>query len=234
MWRELVKMYSMIDAQEFKPIDLIIIKKRLSDINKVIEKSDSIEHLRNVRKQYHDEILEMSRLFSNITLAYRKNKLKNELKKHISEFHKINEKERKKIVKRYSYLTTMNGPIFSENTISRLFIEDFMSRIEKRKLELFFKGMEKGKRIIVDKENTVIIHKNKASVIPTRFMSSILDLLYITKNIKISEVPVVLDIKKGQKKLKVTINERIVNNNTICSKERNIYIDIPKNLQRCL
>jgi len=40
MWRELVRMYSMIDTPEFQPIDLIIIKKRLSDIDKSIENTD--------------------------------------------------------------------------------------------------------------------------------------------------------------------------------------------------
>ncbi|MCD6279750.1 hypothetical protein J7J26_03190 [Candidatus Micrarchaeota archaeon] len=228
MWRELVRMYSMIDTPEFQPIDLIIIKKRLSDIDKSIENTDSLNHLREIKNQYQNEILEMSKSFSHTTQIYRNNKLKNELKKYISEFHRIKDEDRERIVNRYRYLTSMNKPIFSENTTSKIFLEDFISRIEQRKLRLFLKDMEDGKRIMIDKKNVVIINNDNASVIPTAFILSTIDALGMTKYINISEVPIILDVKKKKDKLKVTIKERLIENNTIRSREKNIYFNIPK------
>ena len=228
MWRELVRMYSMIDTPEFQPIDLIIIKKRLSDIDKSIENTDSLNHLREIKNQYQNEILEMSKSFSHTTQIYRNNKLKNELKKFISEFHRIKDEDRERIVNRYRYLISTNKPIFSENTTSKIFLEDFISRIEQRKLRLFLKDMEDGKRIMIDKKNVVIINNDNASVIPTAFILSTIDALGMTKYINISEVPIILDVKKKKDKLKVTIKERLIENNTIRSREKNIYFDIPK------
>ena len=228
MWRELVRMYSMIDTPEFQPIDLIIIKKRLSDIDKSIENTDSLNHLREIKNQYQNEILEMSKSFSHTTQIYRNNKLKNELKKYISEFHRIKDEDRERIVNRYRYLISTNKPIFSENTTSKIFLEDFISRIEQRKLRLFLKDMEDGKRIMIDKKNVVIINNDNASVIPTAFILSTIDALGMTKYINISEVPIILDVKKKKDKLKVTIKERLIENNTIRSREKNIYFDIPK------
>lgn len=232
MWRKLVRMYSTIDTPEFKPIDLIIIKKRLSDINRAIKNTKSISHLKSIRNQYHREILEMSQLFSDTTQMYRKNKLKNELKKYISEFHKIDDKKRKLIIRRYGYLTLLTKPIFTESTVSRIFMEDFMYRIEQRKLELFLKNIDIGKRMMIDKKNIVIIKNGNAEVIPTNFILPTLDLLGITKSLDISEVPVVIDIKKRQKKLKLTINEKLIENNTIRTKEKNIYLEIPEKIYK--
>jgi len=122
----------------------------------------------------------------------------------------------------------MNKPIFSENTTSKIFLEDFISRIEQRKLRLFLKDMEDGKRIMIDKKNVVIINNDNASVIPTAFILSTIDALGMTKYINISEVPIILDVKKKKDKLKVTIKERLIENNTIRSREKNIYFNIPK------
>ena len=81
---------------------------------------------------------------------------------------------------------------------------------------------------MIDKKNVVIINNDNASVIPTAFILSTIDALGMTKYINISEVPIILDVKKKKDKLKVTIKERLIENNTIRSREKNIYFNIPK------
>ncbi len=221
-WGELVKLYNQIGSSNFDLSEMLFVRKRFNDITRAVQKTNKLSHLKTICDKYHSEVIRLGEELTRVANAYRLYKIRKELKPILLTYHKLHPTERVRLYERYRYLISRS--LINKDTSTKILLDRFLSNIESKKYHLLTSPGKK--RLIIDHKTTVVLTDDGVDRVETSFILPILQVLGITKKIHISEVPVVLDIKRGRTRLKIEYSEKVINRGKLIIDKKTFYVPL--------